>query len=312
MKQISFLILITLLVTALLLPACTSASSTTAAKGPLVVGSKIDTEGGLLAQMMILMLRANGFTVTDKSQFGPTNVVRQALLSGEIDLYPEYTGNGAFFFPDAPNIWNDAQQGYNQVKQLDRQTNNVVWLQPAPANNTWAIAVTKALADANNLKTLADFAAYVNKGSNVKLIGSQEFITSGAALPKFEQVYGFTLSQSQLISVASGDTAQTEKAAYDGTNGVNACMAYGTDGSIAAFNLVVLGDPKGAQPVYEPAPSVRGAIMYQYPEIAGILNPIFASLDLTALQTLNGDIVVKGQTAADTAKTYLTQKGFLK
>ncbi|GAH75428.1 unnamed protein product, partial [marine sediment metagenome] len=89
-------------------------------KGPIVVGSKIDTEGALLSQIIILMLRDNGFDVVDKSQFGPTSVVRKALESGELDVYPEYTGNGAFFFDETESdVWNDAKKGYERVKKLD-------------------------------------------------------------------------------------------------------------------------------------------------------------------------------------------------
>ena len=198
------------------------------------------------------------------------------------------------------------------MKQLDLQANNIIWLTPAPANNTWAIAVPKSLADSEHLSTLDDFAAYVNGGGNVKLIGSEEFVTSAAALPAFEEAYGFTLAQDQLVTVSSGDTAQTEKAAYDGTDGVNACMAYGTDGSLSAFDLVILGDPRGVQPVYEPCPIIRGAVYDVYPEIGDILAPVFESLDLVTLQTLNGDIAVNGQAAAAAANDYLKQQGFLK
>ncbi len=282
-------------------------------KGTIVVGSKIDTEGSLLGQMIILMLRDKGYTVVDKTQTGATSIVKAALESGEIDIYPEYTGNGAFFFNEQDSdVWNNAQQGYERVKQLDQQQNNIVWLAPAPANNTWAIAVPKALADQEGLVTLDDFAAYVNNGGYVKLIGSEEFITSPVALPKFESVYGFTLSGGQLVSVSSGDTAQTEKAASEGTDGVNAAMAYGTDGSLAAFNLVILQDPRGAQPVYEPAPRVRGEIMQEYPDIATVLNPVFESLTLETLQTLNGKIAVDGLNPKDVARDYLVSKGFLK
>ena len=282
-------------------------------KGPITVGSKIDTEGALLSQIIILMLRDNSFDVVDKSQFGPTNVVRKALESGELDVYPEYTGNGAFFFDETESdVWNDAKKGYERVKKLDKETYNIVWLKSAPANNTWAIAIPKKLSDEEGIRTLDDFAAYVNRGGYVKLIGSEEFVTSPVALPKFQEVYGFTLEQEQLITVSSGDTAQTEKAASEGTDGVNAAMAYGTDGSLSAFDLVILGDPRGVQPVYEPAPRVRGEIMDKYPEITSILNPVFESLDLETLQTLNGKIAVEGQNAADVAREYLTEKGFLK
>jgi len=309
MKNVFRILLTACLLTATFLPSCKSAT----VKGPIVVGSKIDTEGAILSQMVILMLRANGFDVVDKSGFGTTSIVRQALLSGELDIYPEYTGNGAFFFPSAPsNVWSDAQGGYDTVKQLDLSQNDVVWLQPAPANNTWAIAVTSKLASEAKLASLIDLASYVNIGGYVKLIGSDEFVTSAVALPKFEQAYGFNLTSAQLVTVSSGDTAQTEKAASQGTNGINAAMAYGTDGSISAFKLVVLADPRGAQPVYEPAPIVRGAKITKYPEIAAILNPVFDSLSLTTLQTLNGKIVVDGLTASSVAHDYLISKGFLK
>ena len=134
--------------------------------------------------MIILSLEDNGFDVVDQSQFGPTSVVRQAIISGEIDIYPEYTGNGAFFFDEASSpVWKNAQQGYERVKELDKARNDIVWLTPAPANNTWAIAVPKPLAEENSLTSLDDFAAWVNSGGQVKLIGSEEFVTSPAALP---------------------------------------------------------------------------------------------------------------------------------
>ncbi len=282
-------------------------------KGPITVGSKIDTEGSLLSQIIILMLRDNGFEAIDKSQFGPTSVVRKALETGELDVYPEYTGNGAFFFDEAESdVWKDARSGYERVKELDMEAFNMVWLEPAPANNTWAIAIPQELAAKEGIKTLDDFAAYVNGGGYVKLIGSEEFVTSPVALPTFMEVYGFNLKQDQLLTVSSGDTAQTEKAASEGTDGVNAAMAYGTDGSLSAFGLVILDDPRGAQPVYEPAPRVRGEVMEKYPEIADIIDPVFQTLNLETLQTLNAKIAVEGQNATDVARDYLTAQGFLK
>ncbi len=89
-------------------------------------------------------------------------------------------------------------------------------------------------------------------------------------------------------------------------------MAYGTDGALGAFNLVILGDPRGVQPVYEPAPRVRGEIFEQYPDIADILDPVFQSLDLETLQTLNTKIGVEGLNPADVAREFLISKGFLK
>lgn len=310
MKRLLYVILAALVLMIPALPGCSS--DTADAKGPITVGSKIDVEGSLLGQMIILVLRDAGFEVIDKTQFGATSVVKKALETGEIDMYPEYTGNGAFFFDEADStVWKDARAGYERVRELDAAANDIVWLKPAPANNTWAIAIPRSLADANNIVDLDDFAAYITGGGYVKLIGSEEFVNSPAALPSFQEAYGFTLSRDQILTVASGDTTQTEKAAAENTDGVNAAMAYGTDGALDAFDLVVLADPRGAQPVYEPAPRVRGEIMEKYPEIADILEPVFASLSLEILQSLNALIGVQGENPADVANTYLVEKGFL-
>jgi osmoprotectant transport system substrate-binding protein len=281
-------------------------------KKPVVVASKIDTEGALLGQMIVILLEASGIPVEDKTEFGPTGVIRKAIAGGEIDIYPEYTGNGQFFFSsDEPEIWKNAQKGFAKVKELDYEANKVVWLTPAPANNTWAIAVRQDLADREGLSTLEDLADYVNRGGVVKIACSEEFVTSPAALPAFEATYGFELEKDQLLILAGGNTAQTEKAAADQTDGVNFAMAYGTDGSISAFNLKVLEDTKEVQPVYEPAPIIREEVLEMYPDIESILKPVFLSLDLVKLQTLNGKIVVEGQDAGAVAEEYLKANNFI-
>jgi osmoprotectant transport system substrate-binding protein len=303
------------------LAACSTSSNsagggtTPAPKGPIVVGSKIDGEGSVLGQTIIAVLKANGFTVEDKTRTGATDVVRKALLSGQIDIYPEYTANAVLVFNKEKNtdsaVLQDAAKTYEAAKTLDA-ANGVVWLQPAPANNTWAVALPRAFADANSIKSMEDWAAYVNKGGVVKIVGSQEFFTSAAAMPAFEKAYGFTLKPDQIIALATGDTAVTEKAAAQGTNGANAAMAYGTDGTIAALDLVVLSDPKGAQPIYQPAPTVRKAIADKYPELATILDPVFAKLSLETLQKLNGQVAIDGKDAKTVATDWLTSEGFLK
>jgi len=279
----------------------------------VVVASKIDTEGALLGNMIILMLERNGISTENKTEFGPTPMVRKAIAAGQIDLYPEYTGNGAFFFslPDDP-LWKNAGKGYEKVKQLDMEKNKVVWLTPAPANNTWAIAGRKDVVEKYKVYTLEDFARFINEGGQVRLAGSEEFVNSAAALPAFQNAYGFQLRKDQLLTLSGGNTAQTEKAAAQGVNGVNFAMAYGTDGQLAALGLVILEDTRGVQPVYEPAPIVRKEVLDRHPEIASILEPVFKSLDLMTLQTLNARIQVEGLDAKQVAESYLKEKGFLK
>ena len=279
----------------------------------VVVSSKIDTEGGLLGNIISQVLQANGVPVTEKIQLGATSVVRQAITAGQIDLYPEYTGNGAFFFNKADDpLWNDAAKAYAEAAKLDYDANKIVWLAPSPANNTWAVALRKDLAASSKAVTFSDFGKYVAGGGQVKLAASAEFVSSPAALPKFESVYGFTLKPDQLVTLSGGDTAATIAAAANQTDGVNAAMVYGTDGGIGPSGLVVLEDDKGVQPVYQPAPIIREAVLTQYPQIKDLLAPVFAKLDLVTLQTLNGRIQVGGEPAKAVAIDWLKTNGFLK
>ena len=258
------------------------------------------------------MLEAYDIPVEDRIQLGGTPIVREAIMAGEIDIYPEYTGNAAFFFDRADDpLWNDAASAYAEASKLDYEANKIVWLTPSPANNTWAVAIRNDVAEANSLNTFSEFGAWVANGGEVKLAASAEFVNSPAALPKFQEVYGFTLSPDQLITLSGGDTAATIAAAAQQTNGANAAMVYGTDGGIAPSGLTVLEDDKGVQPVYQPAPIIREEVLAEYPQIEELLKPIFEGLTLEVLQELNGRVQVGGEAAAAVATDYLTSGGFL-
>jgi osmoprotectant transport system substrate-binding protein len=289
------------------------ASSVVQANGPVRVGSKIDTEGKLLGNIMVLALEANGIKTENKVSLGNTKIVRTALVAGEIDIYPEYTGNGAFMLgAEKSPAWKDLRAGYELAKKMDFEKNKIVWLEPANANNTWAIAIRKDLATANQLRNMDDVGRYIAKGGTFKLAASAEFMERTDAMPAFQTAYGFKLRADQALVLAGGDTAATIKAAAEKTSGVNAAMAYGTDGPLAALGLVVMEDPKGVQPVYAPAPLVREEVLKRHPAIATILAPIFKSLDTPTLQMLNARIQLEGQDPRKVASGYLQSKGFLK
>ncbi len=288
-------------------------SGTTEPKGPIAVGSKIDTEGEVLGQMIIQLLEDNNFEVVNQIKTGTTDVVRAALESGEIDIYPEYTGTAAWMFTDAEitaEVSKDAQALYDAAKEYDKG-NDIVWLDRAPANNTWAIAIPQELAEANGIETIGDWAEWIAEGGDAKLVGSQEFVDRDDALKAAEEGYGFELATDQLIILAGGNTAQSESAAANGTDGANAAMAYGTDGNLAALGLQVLRDPLSVWAVYEPAPTVRKVVLDMYPEIADILNPVFGDLTLETLQELNGRVSVDGEAAADVVNDFLTENGYI-
>lgn len=279
---------------------------------PIRVASKIDTEGSLLGNMIVDVLENADLPVESRLQLGPTNIVRQALVAGDIDLYPEYTGNGAFFTDTTDDpAWKDEQAGYEKIKAADSEAHQLAWLTPAPANNTWAIAVRQDVADENDLSSMADFGQWVSDGGEIKLAASAEFVESDAALPSFQRAYDFTLSEDQLLVLSGGNTAATIRAAAEGTSDTNAAMVYGTDGAIAAAGLKVMDDPQGVQMVYEPAPVVRQSVLESYPQIEELLKPVFESLDRETLQTLNGKIQVDGLPADQVAHDYLTEQGLL-
>ena len=289
-----------------------TAALASAATADITVSSKIDTEGGLLGNVIALALEDAGLPVERRLQLGGTQVVREALLSGQIDIYPEYTGNAAFFFNEADSdVWKDAEAAHARAAELDAAQNDVTWLTSAPANNTWAIAVTGPVAQDNNLTTMSDFGAWVAQGGTVKLAASTEFVSSPAVLPAMQDTYGFELDADQTVILSGGDTAATIQAAARGTSGVHAAMVYGTDGGVGATGLVVMEDDKGVQPVYEPAPIVRAEVLAEYPSIPEVLNPIFEGLDMATLQKLNGRIQVGGEPAEAVARDYLTQAGVL-
>ncbi|WP_296494640.1 glycine betaine ABC transporter substrate-binding protein, partial [Rhodoferax sp.] len=249
----------------------------------------------------------------NKSSLGNTKIMRGAITAGEIDIYPEYTGNGAFFFSDEANpAWKNAKAGFERVSALDLEKNKIVWLAAAPANNTWAIAVRKDVAAANKLKTLDDMGKWISAGGQFKLAASAEFAERSDALPAFQAAYGFKLKPDQLLTLAGGDTAVTIRAAAEKTSGVNAAMAYGTDGPLAALGLVIMDDPKGVQPIYAPAPIIRAEVLAKQPKIRDVLANVFKHLDGPTLQGLNAKIQLEGQDAKKVAGEFLRAKQLIK
>lgn len=285
---------------------------------PIRVGSKQFTEQIVLGQIIVAALQDAGYTVEDRTNLGSTQVNRDALVNGEIDVYAEYTGTALYnYFSDVEwadipdEAYNDRDLGYALVSSYDAAMNDLVWLEPTPANNTYAFAVTSAFAEENNVYTAMDLADYVNSGGDIYLATGDEFAQRPDGVAAFEQAYGFDLTEDQMLIIAAGTPAQTEQALNEGANNVNMAMAYATDGALKAYDFVVLEDPLGAQPIYAPTPVIRGEVIRENPEIAGILNPIFRALDNVALQTLNAQVEVDGENPQAVAEAWLTENGFI-
>jgi len=301
----------TLALPALALPALALSALAQPARDRVVVSSKIDTEGALLGNLVLAVLEGAGVPAEARLSLGPTSILRAALLAGEIDLYPEYTGNAAYFHnrPEDP-AWHDPARAHELARALDAPL-GLAWLARAPANNTWTLVVRRDVAQREHLATMQDFAAAAGRGA-IRLVASAEFIESPAALPAFERAYGFTFPRGRLIMLPGGDTSVTMRAAAQGISGVNAAMAYGTDGAIAALGLVVMADTLASQIVYEPAPVVRRPVLERFPAMRTPLDAAFATLTQAKLQGLNAEVAVEGRPAREVARAHLARAGLLR
>ena len=316
MKKNTLLFIATSLIF-ILLTACNSSKDETSEEtvnpdDPIVLGSFVDTEGGILGNMVLLILEENGYNITDKVQFGTPDVHRNALLQDELDIGIDYTGNGQYYAENVDEeVWRDASEGYETIKKYDEENNELIWLAPADANNTEMLAVKKEFAEKNGLETLDDFADYVNDGGEVTLITSQLFAEKELGLLGMEEEYGFNLDSDQIIMLPHGNTAEMISALVQGTDDVNVSLVYGTDGSLPDLNLVVLEDPLSIPPVFEPSVVVRAEVLEKYPDIQKIVEDVFATINLENLQHMHKNVIVDGLSPKDVARDYLTEEGFL-
>lgn len=288
-----------MLIVLALLPACASVNLQSRA---VRVGSKDFTEEFIVGNMYALMLENAGIPVERKLNLGGTPVLQQALQSDQVDLYPEYTGTGLLTVLKLPTL-TDRQKVFDTVSSEYKKQFNLVWLQPAPMNNTQALAMKKDIAAKFGIKTFSDMAAHA---SELTMIGPPEFEQREDGLPGIQKAYG-NFKLKKYVAVDPG-------LRYQGLlNGdADVVVAFGTDGQIAAFDLLVLQDDKGIFPPYQIAPVARQQALDANPKIADTLNRLAPLLTDAVMQRLNYEVDGKKREPADVAKEFLTQQGLIK
>ncbi len=300
LRQRSRLILATLLLaitTAVLFTACGGAGAK-----PVRVGSKDFTEEFIVGNMYALLLENNGIPVERKLNLGGTPVLQQALVSDQVDIYPEYTGTGLLTVLKLPTNTN-REQVFNSVRDEYKKQFNLVWLTPAPMNNTQALAMRREVAQAKGIKTISDMAA---QAGTLTMIGPPEFEQREDGLPGISKAYG-NFKLKAYLPVDPG-------LRYEGlVNGqADVVVAFGTDGQISAFDLVLLEDDKGLFPPYQIAPVVRQQAVDANPKLAEVLNKLAPLLTDATMQRLNYEVDGKKREPADVAKEFLQQNGLIK
>lgn len=266
------------------------------------VASKDFTEQFILGEMYAQLLAANGYRVERKLNLGGTPVAHQALLAGEIDLYPEYTGTGLLTVLKLPTQ-SDPGAVYQTVKEEYARQFNLIWLDPAPMNNTQAIAMKRERAEALGIRTISDLVA---RAGELVMVGPPEFQEREDGLPGLRRVY----REFAFKAYKSVDPGLRYQALNSGEADVT--VAFGTDGEIAAFDLVVLVDDKGLWPPYQVAPVVRKAVLDANPQIATLLNRLAPYLTDSVMQRLNYEVSGKQREPADVAREFLQQQGLLR
>jgi len=293
-------------------PAALPAAPPTARPTPqpvIRIGSKNFAEEILLGEMYSLLLENAGFQVERKLNIGPAPDTHAALERGDIDLYPEYTGTGLTLILGEPiTPTRTPAEVYQIVSDTYKSRFNLTWLDPAPMNNSQAIAMTKSEAARLNIVTLSDFAArareWAAQGTPLVLMGPAAFLTRPDGLPGIKSVYGDFEVDYRPVEI---DQRYQELSAGE----ASAVVAFSTDGEIGGYNLAVLIDDKQFFPPYQVAPVVRQDALDRQPRIRSVLNPLAPLLNDGVLQELNFHITSEGMSPANVAHIFLTQQGLI-
>ena len=272
-----------------------------AAAQTIRVGSKNFTEQFVVAELYAGALEAAGFKVDRKINLGATLVAHEAVRTGAIDLYPEYTGTGLLAVMKAEND-TDPARVFDKVKSFYEKEFGLTWLPPSRVNNGNAIVVRPDTAAEYKLKTLSDLADAAPK---LKLGGGSEFFDRYDGVPGLKAVYGIAFGESRQFAALRirYDVLSSKQA--DVTNG------FSTDWQIAAGKFVVLEDDKALFPPYQLAPVVRMEVARD-PKVAEALARVNALIDNATMQELNRQVEVDKKEPRRVAAEFLKGKGIVK
>ncbi|OMF79279.1 ABC transporter substrate-binding protein [Paenibacillus glucanolyticus] len=301
MKKRLSLMLTVLIGAAMLVSAC-SGSGGSSGKPVVKVGSKNFTESLILGEMYAVALEQKGYKVDRKLNLGGTLVAHEALKSGEIDFYPEYTGTGLINVLELPPK-SDAQVVYDEVSQGYKDKFNLIWLEPTDANDSQGLVTTKKIAEQYNLYKISDLPKLAPE---LNLAAVPEFEEREDGLKGLNAFYG----QMDFKSIKLFDYGIKYRVILDGEADVT--VGFTTDGDLTNPDLVLLEDDQKFWPPYYVAPVIRGELNEQDPEIAKILNEVSSKLDNETVQKLNAQVDIDKKEYADVAKAFLEEQGLLK
>jgi osmoprotectant transport system substrate-binding protein len=266
------------------------------------VGSKNFTEQYIMAEIYAAALENAGIKVERKINLGGTLIAHKALTTGEIDVYPEYTGTGLSSVLKAETM-SDPKAVYEKVKAFYEEQFKCTWLTPTALNSSYAMAVRPETAEKYGLKTLSDLAKVAKE---LTIGGGPEFPDRKDGLPGLKAVYGIEFKEFRQFAKLALRYDALAAGQIEVANGVT------TDWQIVTQKFVVLADDKGLFPPYYAAPVIRQAVLADNPKIAEILNAVSATIDTATMRQLNAKVEVDKDEPKDVARAFLKEKGLIK
>jgi len=273
----------------------------------IAVGSKDFDEQLILGYMMVEAFEAAGAEVTDRVNLGGTNVAREALVSGEIDVYMEYNGTGWTVHLGNEDPSFDSEELTSGVAAQDLEENGIVWVGRSPFNNTYGFASSPEATEANGEAfTLQTMMEYVQANPDAIVCMESEFPSRPDGLVLTETATGIELPEAQQLILDTG-IIYTETAA----NNCDFGEVFTTDGRIPALNLTLVQDP-GVNIVYNVSANVRQDTYNEAPEaFDGIVEALLAPLSNDRMAELNARVSAEGEDPQAVARDFLVEEGLL-
>jgi osmoprotectant transport system permease protein len=283
----------------------TGQMSHTGASGPektVRVGSKNFTEQLVLAEMMSRIIEAKtGHHVERKFNLGGTVICHEALVTGAIDMYPEYTGTGLLAILKSTESFSTPEEVYDFVSREYRKRFDLKWLAPFGFNNTYAFAVRKADALQKGWEKISDLKS---AAGSLKAGFTAEFSERPDGYPGFQEAYDISFG-----NVINLDPSLLYDAVKNGE--VDIITAFSTDSRIPGYNLFILKDDKSFFPPYYAAPVVRKEVIEQYPEIRDALALLANLIDEKTMQGLNYKVDQERRGVKEVVREFLKMKGLI-
>ncbi len=264
--------------------------------GRLVVGSKNFPENKLLAEIFAQLIEARtDLAVERRLGLAGTQVCFEALRTGAIDLYPEYTGTGLVsILRHAPT--GDARTALNRVRAEFLKRWDLWWLNPLGFENAYALAVPRSRMAGAPLRTISDLAA---RSSSMTAGFGYEFIKRPDGLPGLEARYDLTFQRVQAMQ-------QSLKYQAAEAGDIDVLDVYTTDGRLAEYDFVVLEDDQRFFPPYEASGLIRGAALRRHPELGAVMGLLTNAFDAKTMRRLNYRLQEGGEPVAAVARDALS------